>query len=251
MKTIAFYNVKGGVAKTTSAVNVAYDLAATGKKVLIIDLDAQSNASDFFERCGNTDYTVADLLTKPELNIKEAIVHTKYDGLDIIPAYLTLGRAEKLLMSDMTSPQQFRLRQHLRGIEDDYDYCIIDCSPSAENLINVNGLACADAVFVPLKADKWAIAGLENTLQIINTISLYNDRLRFGGAFVVQAERRNIDRDVHTELKKALGDKLLSVTIRKSKYVPEASFTKRPLALNKTMVAEDYRQLTALLTAAS
>jgi len=246
MKTIAFFNVKGGVGKTTSAINVAYELSLRGYRVLVVDLDAQSNLSDFFQRCGNTEYTVCDLLSTAEIPLDKIAVRTEFSNIDIIPAYLTLGRSEKLLMSDTTIPQQFRLKRHLMQIADRYDFCILDCSPNAENLVNINGLACADFVYVPLKCDKWAMCGLSNTIQVINAVSTYNDKLRFGGTFFVQWESRNINRSVYDMLQEQFGEKLLPQTIRKNKLAEESSYQYVPVKVldKNSTIAQDYAALT-------
>lgn len=246
MKTIAFYNVKGGVGKTTSTINVGYQLTKLGYRVLVIDLDAQSNASDFFDRCGNCEITVCELLSNGTLPPEKIATATQYKNLDIIPAYLTLGRAEKLLMSDTTIPQQFRLKRYLEKLKDRYDYCLLDCSPAAENLVNINGLACADAVFVPLKCDKWAMCGLENTIQVIEAVSSYNDRLKLGGAFFVQWENRKINKAVYEMLSSELGNKLLSEKIRKSKLAEESSYEREPISVldASSTIAKDYIEFT-------
>lgn len=248
MKTIAFTNIKGGVAKTTSAVNVAYNLSARGKRTLIVDLDPQSNSSDFYGRCGNTQYTVSDLLTDSKLQLDEITASTDYDNLDIIPAYLTLGRAEKLLISDTATPQQFRLKRYLTALSPYYDYCILDCSPAAESIVNINGLAAADEVYVPLRCDKWAIAGLESSLQVIDTVSSYNDRLTFGGAFFTCWERANINSEVYDLLSKQLGNKLLSVKIRKTVMVTRSTYSKPLSCFNpRCTAALDYEELTRII----
>lgn len=248
MKTIAFSNIKGGVGKTTSAVNVAYDLSAKGKRVLLVDLDPQSNSSDFYGRCGNTKHTVADLLTNGNLPLDEVAVPTDYDRLDIISAYLTLGRAEKLLISDTATPQQFRLKRYLTALAPRYDYCILDCSPAAESIVNINGLAAADVVYVPMRCDKWAIAGLESSLQVINTVSSYNDRLTFGGAFFTCWERCKVGSEVHAELEKQLGNKLLNVKIRKTVAVTHSSYTKPLSCISpRCTAAVDYEELTDMI----
>lgn len=245
MKTIAFSNIKGGVGKTTSAVNVAYDLASLGYRVLLVDLDPQSNSSDFFGRCGNTEYTVSDLLTNADIPITKVAVPTDYPGLDIIPAYLTLGRAEKLLIADTTIPQQFRLKRYLTKLSAEYDYCILDCSPAAESIVNINGLAAADVVFVPMRCDKWAIAGLESSLQVIDAVSSYNEKLTFGGAFFTCWERCNINQDVFALISNELGNKLLPVKIRKTVTATKSTYGK-PLSLlsKKCTAAQDYKALT-------
>lgn len=255
MKTIAFFNVKGGVGKTTSSITVAHNLAtAFNKRVLIIDLDPQSNTTDFFN-CYDKQFTVANVLSgkgydengkETLIKIKDAICKTDFKNLDILPARLDLGRVEKQLVADVSSPQQFRLRKALSDITDDYDFVIIDCSPSAESLVNTNGLAVADAVFVPLKCDKWATRGLNATLEVVDTISEYNTNLVFGGAFFVQWENRNVNKVVYENLKEELDTKMFDIKIRKNKSVEEMTYTNTPLMLydKKGTATTDYLELT-------
>ncbi len=258
MKTFAFYNAKGGVGKTSSAINVAYILAALfNKRTLLVDLDPQSNATDFYG-CyddSGTRLSMEDLLVgsvershgvATPVTPADVICHTAYERLDVIPAHLSLGRAEKNLLKETVTPQQFKLANQLRLIRDDYDYCILDCSPSLESLVNVNGLAVADAVFVPLKCDKWASRGLDASLTVINTVSTYNYNLRFGGCFYVQWEERKINRFTFEQLQKTLGDKMLDVKIRKNKSVEEITYCEEPLLIYdpKGTATQDYIELT-------
>lgn len=248
MKTIAFYNIKGGVGKTSSSITVAHILATKCKlKTLIIDLDAQSNATDFFDCYDENQLTVADaLLGTPA---EQVIRHTKYENLDIMPSILTLGRVEKGLISDVSSPQQFRLKAALDEIKDKYDYCIIDCSPSAESLVNVNGLMAADEVFVPLKCDKWSLRGLDATLQVIKTISTFNTNLKFGGCFFCQWENRNVNKFALKTIQESLGDRLLVNRIRKNKNAEEITFAQIALSDydKKGTATEDYLEFTRML----
>lgn len=246
MKVIAFMNVKGGVGKTSSAVTIAHMLAVQyHKKVLIVDLDPQSNTTDFFNFFGQ-EPSIEDLLkSKNTVSIRDVIVHTAFKNLDLVPANYSLGGAEKILISDTTMPQQFRLKSQLQKITDEYDYVILDCSPAADSLINVNGLAVADAVFVPLKCDKWATRGLLATQEVIDTVSTYNDRLFFAGCYFVQWENRNVNKAILEDLKQALGDKMLDIKIRKNKDVEEMTYTGSPLlsVSPKGTATQDYLSL--------
>lgn len=248
MKTIAFFNVKGGVGKTSTSITVAHILATRCKlKTLIIDLDAQSNATDFFDCYDKDQLTVADaLLGTPA---EEVIRHTKYENLDIMPSILTLGRVEKGLISDVSAPQQFRLKVALESVMNKYDYCIIDCSPSAESLVNINGLMAADEVYVPLKCDKWSLRGLDATLQIIKTVSGYNSNLKFGSCFFCQWENRNVNKFALETIKESLGKDLLVNRIRKNKDAEEITFAQIALCDydKKGTATEDYLEFTKML----
>ena len=244
MKTIAFFNVKGGCGKTTSCINISYILATKyEKKVLLIDLDPQANSSDFFID-QDYDTSIEDVFVGRK-NIKECILHTKYDRLDIIPSTITLSRTEKAMVANTTEPQQLKLAAYLGDIETDYDYCILDCSPSAETITNINGLAAANAVFVPLKADKWTIKGLQYTLSIIQTVKKYNYKLTFGGAFFVQKENRRVNKGSEEVVTEMIGKNYLLPGISKGKAAEESSYAAVPVLLydKRSSIAKDYVSL--------
>ena len=167
MKTIIFFNNKGGVGKTSTVNTVSHMMAEYfGKRVLNIDLDPQMNCSMMFSEINFTEIFedickgrnsgnhigVGKLLLDKDADIQDCIVKTKYKNLDIIPSCLTLSKTEDIIKSDVASPQQFKLKNKLAQLDDEYDYCIIDTSPSL-SLINMNGLAAADELYIPLKCD--------------------------------------------------------------------------------------------------
>ena len=134
MKTIAFYNVKGGVSKTMSTINVGAILANEGKRVLIVDLDPQGNTTDFFKP--NLDFdkdpsllsikNLLDDFDSSAQSIQDVIYHTDFTNLDLVPAAIRLGKIQNQMMLDTTMPQQFRVKNYLADIADEYDYCILD-----------------------------------------------------------------------------------------------------------------------------
>jgi len=265
MKTIAFLNNKGGVGKTASATTVSH-MAATlyDKRILHIDLDPQGNSSAFYSEdkieeilagliqgkpVGMFSKSVEDLLIDSELDIRETIRHTQYKNLDIIPSFLTLSEVEERLKADIRTPQQFRLLNHLKNIEDEYDYCILDCSPSV-SIININGLVAADDVFIPLKCDAWSAMGMCIARNLVQTVQTYNPRLKIGGLFFAQWEgRKNVSNAVYGLLMECFPDLLLPYTISKSKLVEEMTLEQIPLLVydSKTKpskVTLDYMKLT-------
>lgn len=264
MKTILFLNNKGGVGKTASVTTVAHMLAAVhNKRVLLIDLDPQMNSTcmfsevDFIELfnsiyqgiCTKKQKSVEDLLLDRELDIYECIRHTEYKNLDIIPSFLTLSEAEERMKADVTSPQQFRLKKHLRTIQEEYDYCIIDSSPSI-SITNINGLVASDEVYVPLRCDGGSLLGASIIMNLFETVSEYDAGLRIGGMFFTQWNgRKNVSKAVYQLLSDMFGQYIIPVTISQSKNVEESSLVQKPLlaydgGAKKSRVTQDYLELT-------
>lgn len=244
MKIISFFNIKGGVGKTTSAINVAYILSSKyRKKVLLIDIDPQANSSFFFN-IQDTERSIADIL-KDDVNITDSITKTEYPRLDIIPAGNELwGFERKLLMSDGT--QQYRLRDALKTINDKYDYVIIDCTNMVGSLLILNAFAASDYVFVPVRDEAWATMGLISTIQFIDEMTEYNAKLKFGGCFYSSWENRKVNIESFNALKESFGDGVIDIKIRKTKSIPEMSYQHEPLPVydKKGTATEDYFALT-------
>ena len=264
MKKIAFLNNKGGVGKTASVVTVAHMLATEyHKKTLIVDLDPQGNSSSMYADvdvinllqqllAGNNvnagQKSIQDLLLDYQLDPHVAIHKTKYDNLDIIPAFLTLSEIEERLKADIQMPQQFRLKNHLEKLEEEYDYCIIDCSPSI-SIININGLAAADIVYIPIRCDAWSAVGITIAKNLIDTVKNYNPSLRLGGVFFTQYEAyKNVSKTVLEILQAFLGPDLMDIKISKSKLMEEMTYTQQPLleydSKRNAPVTLDYLKLT-------
>ncbi|QXE20430.1 ParA family protein [Clostridium sp. 001] len=171
MKVISLINLKGGVGKTISSINIACILASKGNSVLIIDNDKQGNTSKFFNVHDYDEPGISEVLTIKDFDIKRVIKNTKYSGLDVVQANMTLLRANKEILMDVSRPQQTRLKRALKKIEYKYDYCIIDNAPDI-NMSIINALVASDDVLVPIKVDKFAFDGLEPDLRTVKRISL-------------------------------------------------------------------------------
>lgn len=267
MKTYAIFNVKGGVGKTTTATTMAHVLATEhNKKVLLVDLDPQSNTTSLFSNkeldiltllknvflqndltaLKAFSLTVGDLLTNSELNVRDVIQKTAYENLDLLPAFLDLAEIEERMKADIRTPQQFRLKAHLNKVKDEYDYCILDLSPSI-NIININGLAMTDYVFTPLRCDLWGIAGYCIAKNLITTVSSYNANLKMGGCFFVQwSAQSNLSKQVSEFMKTVMTNQYINIPIRKNVKVEEMTYEHRALTdyAKKSTAAEDYRKLT-------
>lgn len=223
MSTVfALANQKGGVGKTTSSVNLAASLAATRKRVLLVDIDPQGNATsgsgvDKHE----TEYTVYDVLVD-EVPIEQAIVGTpEGSGFDLLAANGDLTAAEVQLL-DMER-REYRLREALHRVRARYDYILVDCPPSL-NMLTVNALTAANSVIVPIQCEYYALEGLTALLDTIEKISkVLNPSLHIGGLLRTMYDPRNsLSNDVSNQLISHFGDKVYRTIIPRNVRLAEA-----------------------------
>jgi chromosome partitioning protein len=243
-KTIAIVNQKGGVGKSTTAVNLGAGLAETGKKVLLIDLDPQGNASSGLGvEKSELEYTSYDLLIESE-SVFRVIMETETENLDLIPANIELAGAEIELVSIMS--RESRLKKSLVEINDNYDYIIIDCPPSL-GLLTLNALTAADSVMVPIQCEYYAMEGLG---QLMNTIELVrknlNPDLRIEGVLMTMYDARtNLSEQVIEEVEEYFSDLMFKTIIPRNVRLSEApSFGRSILEYSSNSKgAEAYRKL--------
>ncbi len=220
-KIISFSNQKGGVGKTTSAVNIAASLGILGHKVLIIDLDPQGNATSGVGISKKSlKYSINDVLTG-ECLAADAILDTEYDNLKIIPANITLAAAEYNLYSEGSSESV--MKNALAPIKDNFDYIIIDCPPSL-SMLTVNAMVASDGVIIPMQCEFYALEGLSQLTVTINRIKAnYNPSLNITGILITMYNSRLLlSLQVINELKKHYSDKLFSTNISRGVKVSEA-----------------------------
>lgn len=262
MKVLSFLNNKGGVGKTASVTNIAYILASVyQKKVLAVDLDPQGNLSNFY---GNTDFvkllqsrrakketaesmvSVGELLINSDLDVHKAIRKTNYEGLDILPSFPTLSAVEERLKADITTPQQFRLRNQLEKVKGEYDYCLIDCSPSL-SILNVNALVASDEVYIPTLADDGSLFGIELTkTELIDEVKKYSPKLKLGGIFFTRYRKNlNVSKYAVGLLGAAYAKLVLPLSISESVKVTECTYKHVPLLKydRRCRAAQDYELL--------
>ena len=221
-KIIVFANQKGGVGKTTSAVNVAASLGVLGYKVLLIDLDPQGNTtSGLGVLKKNLKKTVFDLLTTT-VTPDDVIVRTQYENLAMIPTQTTLARAEYELGA--TEGGEYVLKNKLGPIRERYDYILIDCPPSL-GMLTVNGITAADGVVIPMQCEFFALEGLSQLVFTISRIkSHYNPALMVSGILITMFNGRLLHSGlVLEELRRHYPEKLFETTISRNVKLSEAS----------------------------
>lgn len=245
-KIISLFNIKGCVAKTTSTANLGACLSQQGYKVLLIDLDPQSNLTKLFKAYSIDDLSVANALLDKKINVNEIIKTTDFENIDIMPSNIKLAFAEREILLDVSRSQQNRLSRAIKNLDKDYDYILIDCPPSL-NMITINSLCASDDVLVPIKIDKFALDGLEYLLDSIEEIKdEFNPNLNFKGCFVTMDTATTVNRQIKKELKNILEDKLFNTTIKQNVKVIESTFEESPVVfLNKKARASiNYKELT-------
>ena len=220
-KIIAFANQKGGIGKTTSAINVAAAIAQMGKKVLAVDCDPQGNCtSGFGINKKSLRFTSYDLLVG-RVSGKDAVHSTEFQGISVIPANIALAGAEFELVE--LENRAFRLKNELDKLKDEYDYVVIDCPPSL-GILTINALAASDGVVIPMQCEYFALEGLSQLMMTIRrTKELYNPDLEIAGILITMYNGRlNLSTQVLKELKKYYADKILSEPIPRSVRISEA-----------------------------
>lgn len=220
-KVISVVNQKGGVGKTTTTVNLAACVGAMGYKVLLVDIDPQGNAtSGLGVNKRALKKSTYDLLVN-NTNASEALIHTEFSGVDLLPANINLAGAEiEIVMMDK---RESRLRMALSGIVSDYDFIFLDCPPSL-GIITLNALNASDTVLVPIQCEYYALEGLAQLMNTVRQVKrLYNPQLEFEGVLVTMFDGRlNLTNQVVREIKKVFPKKLYFTTIPRNVRLSEA-----------------------------
>ena len=225
---ISLANQKGGVGKTTSAVNCAAAVAALGRRVLLCDVDPQGNAtSGVGVSRKNLAFSIYDVIIRSK-SARDALLPTKYENLSILPSNIKLAGAEFELVD--LERRELLLKTALAEVRDDYDYIFIDCPPSL-GILSINALAASDGVIIPMQCEFYALEGLSQLLWTIKQVKkLYNPRLDITGILITMYNGRlNLSMQVLDELKKYYADKLFSTTISRSVKLSEAPSCGEPI----------------------
>ncbi len=220
-KIVSFSNQKGGVGKTTSCVNISAQIANKGKKVLMIDMDPQGNAtSGLGLQKSKIKNTIYDVIIG-RCNIEEAIIKTRFKNLSVIPANIELAGAE-VELSELESGTNFT-KIALDSIKNDYDYIFIDCPPSL-GMLTVKALSVSNGIIVPMQCEFYSLEGMSQLLNTVKKIkNLYNPGLQIVGILLTMYNGRlTLTNQVVAELKKYYADKLFKVPISRTVRISEA-----------------------------
>ena len=228
-KVISVANQKGGVGKTTTAVNLSTLLAKRGKKVLLIDTDPQGNATSGLGVTKEVELSVYDILVG-ETSFEETVQETAIKNLKVCPSNISLAGAEVELVSMMS--RERRLKEKLDAVKDKYDFIIIDCPPSL-GLVTLNAFTASDSVLIPVQCEYFALEGLGQLLNTVNLVKKHlNKNLEIEGALLTMYDMRtNLSNQVVKEVKKYFEDKVYKTVIPRNVRLSEAPSYGMPISI--------------------
>jgi chromosome partitioning protein len=244
-RTVAVCNQKGGVGKTTTAINLGAALAEQGRRVLLVDFDPQGALSvGLGIQPHDIDNTVYNLLMERDITAHDVLVKTGVNGMDLLPSNIDLSGAEVQLVHEVG--REYVLGGVLQPLVQDYDVIMIDCQPSL-GLLTINALACADGVIIPLECEYFAMRGVALLMETIDKVShRLNKKLTMDGLLATMYDSRTLHtREVLASIVNGFGDKVFHTVINRTVRFPDATVAGEPITSfdSGSMGANAYREL--------
>jgi chromosome partitioning protein len=218
---VAIANQKGGVGKTTTAINLSAALALRGRPTLLIDLDPQGNSSLSYVDIRKVDRSVYDVLTDTSSQFPDVIVPTTQPHLSLAPARISLAKLEAKLVGEIDA--HFRLKDRIEAVRSTYDYIVIDCPPTL-GLLTVNALVAATHLLIPIQSSYFALEGTDDLLETVEKVrARANPALQIVGVVITMHDRRtSLGRDIRSQIHKVFGAKVFRTQISKSVRLEES-----------------------------
>ncbi len=240
---VAIANQKGGVGKTTTAINLSAALALRRKRTLLIDLDPQANSTMSFLEARQLERSVYDALAEPGCTLADVVVKSPVENLWVAPARIALAKLEAKLVGELDA--HFHLKDKLDGARGSYDHIVIDCPPTL-GLLTVNALVAATHLLVPIQSSYFALEGTDDLLETVEKVrSRANPALRLLGVLITMHDKRtSLARDIRGQIQTVFGGKVFKTVITKSVRLEESPAYKESIftfAPNSTGATEYYR----------
>jgi chromosome partitioning protein len=218
---LAIANQKGGVGKTTTAINLAAALAMRGRNTLLVDLDPQSNSSMSFVDLREVHRSMYDVFVDTTVRLRDVILPTAMPHLSVAPARIALAKLEARMTGDLDAP--FRLKDELKTVAEEFPTVVIDCPP-ALGLLTINALVAATHLLIPIQSSYFALEGTDDLLETIEKVRQRpNPELRILGVVITMHDRRTaLGRDIREQIRKVFGEKVFKTVISKSVRLEES-----------------------------